>query len=886
MWRLQALANGASTEDGFYHEPEIPSPDGPTKAPKTLVQIPPSVIQNAVGLAIFTTMRTGLWVSGAGGSGVLIARMPNGEWSPPSGILLHTAGLGFLVGVDIYDCVVVINNRRALDAFTKVRATLGGEISAVAGPVGVGGVVEHDGRYRQLNRPVFTYMKSRGFYAGVQIDGTIIIERTDENARFYGEKVGVADILAGRVRHAPFECRMLLETVKAAEGRTDVDERLMEELEGQPAPADVGLEPPTRKPPSDINGPVFGIPEPDDPDPFGLLALQAAGLEIKEAGTGSRPPSSLFEFRPSPTSPIYAHFRKKSIDTMGSGGVGSNRTSYQSHMRRASNDRDRAPSRTSQYAEMATQTEPATDDAVALAGLGASPSPRPGASPREPTFPRDNVILEEDHDGGHEVYGLARESWHGNGSVRVLRDGNPEVKEPEEIDYTKIDLGPYTPMYLSDEQSRSTGTTASNSATTNSERDAWSDVHIGPVPHLRQQYASTATAEADTNGEDTHQQQHHHPRSPLHPDFEPRPRPSPSIIADGHGPADGEADDEDESHYTHSHYSDYDPDNDEVVTDPEVDAGDDEDDDEEEEEEEDADADDGDEEDEPVVFEVAAVRQATVGGGLREVLVHGPKRAPPPALPPRSARRVRNSEATAVADGYGADAASLSLSLSLSPSPRSDAGGFGDGDVDVDGADGGGETGRGRGRVASVQDGLFSLSLSPPAMPPAMLATEQVGVQGGEKEIQRPTSLPVPSALRRAASGTSGESGAVSTLSGVSHFVNEPAPTETAAPRVVDPDTEQLPMDSPWSLAELHLDSFQGADGRWGGAAALDATAAAAAAAAAAGAAGAGAGAEAVPKPKPALERSLTAVTTATDGGEESDSFHSIPGTPVGVEGH
>jgi lipid-binding SYLF domain-containing protein len=94
-------------------------------------------------------MRTGLWVSGAGGSGILIARKEDGEWSPPSGILLHTAGLGFLVGVDIYDCVVVINNRKALDSFTKIRATIGGEISAVAGPAGVGGVLENDGKWKQ-----------------------------------------------------------------------------------------------------------------------------------------------------------------------------------------------------------------------------------------------------------------------------------------------------------------------------------------------------------------------------------------------------------------------------------------------------------------------------------------------------------------------------------------------------------------------------------------------------------------------------------------------------------------------------------------------------------------------------------------------------------------
>jgi lipid-binding SYLF domain-containing protein len=59
------------------------------------------IVKNAKGLAIFTTMRTGLWVSGAGGSGILIGRKEDGTWSPPSGIMLHTAGLGFLVGVDM-----------------------------------------------------------------------------------------------------------------------------------------------------------------------------------------------------------------------------------------------------------------------------------------------------------------------------------------------------------------------------------------------------------------------------------------------------------------------------------------------------------------------------------------------------------------------------------------------------------------------------------------------------------------------------------------------------------------------------------------------------------------------------------------------------------------
>jgi hypothetical protein len=246
------------------------------------------------------------------------------------------------------------------------------------------------------SRPVFTYLKSRGFYAGVQVDGTVIIERTDENERFYGEKIKVADILAGKARHPPYEIKKLMETLKAAEGSTNVDESLMRELDLEPAPADIELSSPT------TDAPTFGIPEPDDPDPFGVLALEKEGFEIREAGTKERPPSSQFEFNPSPTSPVYSKFHRRSMDTLGSQ---SNRASYMSNisMRTARTSTDRA----TQTTEMGTQTDDFT----------------PGTSP---SFSDDRKrIVEEDE--------------------------KPINVEPEEIDYTKIDLGPYSNLNHSQE---------------------------------------------------------------------------------------------------------------------------------------------------------------------------------------------------------------------------------------------------------------------------------------------------------------------------------------------------------------------------------------------------------------------------------------------------
>jgi hypothetical protein len=235
----------------------------------------------------------------------------------------------------------------------------------------------------------------------VQVDGTVIIERTDENERFYGQRIGVADILAGKARHPPYEIKMLMETVKAAEGRNDVDRAMMEELEDQPAPGDVDVESP-----ANADGPIFGVPEPDDPDPFGVLALEAAGLEIKEAGTKSRPPSSQFEYNPSPTSPIFNRIHRRSMDTLG---ANSNRDSYMST--RSNRTTRTSTDRYVQMSEMGTQTDFET----------------PGTSPS-----------------------------HSDEHKRIVEEDEPPfvkpiVKEPEEIDYTKMDLGPYSNPNKSEE---------------------------------------------------------------------------------------------------------------------------------------------------------------------------------------------------------------------------------------------------------------------------------------------------------------------------------------------------------------------------------------------------------------------------------------------------
>ncbi|EHY60050.1 hypothetical protein HRR83_006408 [Exophiala dermatitidis] len=289
--QAEKIENHAATVDGI-----------PQGKQRVLQKIPAKVIRECVGLCIYTTMRTGWLLGGSGGAGVLVARHPEtGEWSPPSGIQTQNLSFGFLAGVDIYDTVLVINNYKALEAFTKLRCTLGTEVGVAAGPVGMGGILDTEIHKRQA--PIWSYVKSRGLYAGVALEGNLIIERTDENERFYGERVPASDILVGKLRHPPAEkYQILLDTLKAAQGDA-IDDSLLPQ--GQ-APSDMELITEETR--------IFGIPAEDDPDPYGVKALEAEGLTIREAGTHQRPSAEVFEFRPSPTSPIYAHFSRKSID--------------------------------------------------------------------------------------------------------------------------------------------------------------------------------------------------------------------------------------------------------------------------------------------------------------------------------------------------------------------------------------------------------------------------------------------------------------------------------------------------------------------------------------------------------------------------------------------
>lgn len=167
-------------------------------------QIPRAVLRQARGLAVMTVVKAGFIFSGKAGHGIVVARLDHTRWSGPSFIGTGGAGWGLQIGAEVTDFVFVLNNRAAVRAFSRDgNVTLGADVSAAAGPVGrdvQAGVAP--------TAAVYTYSRSKGLFAGVSLEGAVIVTRAAANARYYRRPVTTADILNGHVSPPPSANRL------------------------------------------------------------------------------------------------------------------------------------------------------------------------------------------------------------------------------------------------------------------------------------------------------------------------------------------------------------------------------------------------------------------------------------------------------------------------------------------------------------------------------------------------------------------------------------------------------------------------------------------------------------------------------------------------------
>jgi lipid-binding SYLF domain-containing protein len=172
--------------------------------------IPTDILQRARGIAVIPNLiRGGFLFGGRRGRGVLAIRSPNGEWSNPAFVTLTGGSFGAQFGAESADVVLVFANDRAVRNIASGKFTLGGDATAIAGPLGRRTQTAVTGRAE-----VYVYMHSRGLFAGAAFEGTRLDVDQEASAAFYRNTSGVP--LGAQTSETPATALPFLDALRTA----------------------------------------------------------------------------------------------------------------------------------------------------------------------------------------------------------------------------------------------------------------------------------------------------------------------------------------------------------------------------------------------------------------------------------------------------------------------------------------------------------------------------------------------------------------------------------------------------------------------------------------------------------------------------------------------
>jgi lipid-binding SYLF domain-containing protein len=161
------------------------------------------------GLAVFTVLKVGFLGSARFGSGIVVARLPDGTWSAPSAIVTAGVGFGGQVGMELTDFVFILNTESAVRTFSQMGSlSLGGNLSVATGPIGRNMEISGTASIKGV-AAVYSYSKTKGLFGGVSIEGGILAERRFANNKLYGRKVAARQLLSGEIEPPPAAERLM-----------------------------------------------------------------------------------------------------------------------------------------------------------------------------------------------------------------------------------------------------------------------------------------------------------------------------------------------------------------------------------------------------------------------------------------------------------------------------------------------------------------------------------------------------------------------------------------------------------------------------------------------------------------------------------------------------
>ena len=146
--------------------------------------IPPALLSRAYAVAVVpNVVKVGFGVGARRGRGIIVVRQDDHSWSNPAFISLTGGSIGWQIGAQSTDVILVFRTRKGVENIANGKLTLGADASIAAGPVGRHTSIATD---IQFQAEVISYSRSRGLFAGVAFEGAGLTMDRKANAAFYG----------------------------------------------------------------------------------------------------------------------------------------------------------------------------------------------------------------------------------------------------------------------------------------------------------------------------------------------------------------------------------------------------------------------------------------------------------------------------------------------------------------------------------------------------------------------------------------------------------------------------------------------------------------------------------------------------------------------------
>lgn len=192
--------------------------------------IPATLIDKAECVIVIPSVVKGAFlIGGSYGRGAMSCRAGanfSGPWSAPTMIALEGGSIGFQLGGQATDFVILVMNPRGATSILKSKVKLGADASAAAGPKGRDAQADTDAT---LRAEMLTYSRARGLFAGVSLEGSTLRPDNNLNEDVYGKKVTAEDIVLNGAVPAPAAAKLMLSTLTQHSPRNDSDPRSLKQ---------------------------------------------------------------------------------------------------------------------------------------------------------------------------------------------------------------------------------------------------------------------------------------------------------------------------------------------------------------------------------------------------------------------------------------------------------------------------------------------------------------------------------------------------------------------------------------------------------------------------------------------------------------------------------